>query len=109
MNSADVVLTLTTGNVTAVGGDWFLTDVNEGQVAGTLDLTLSDGTVVSNLASPASGTVNFRGFITDGVTKITSITHHPDAEYVTFDNLYVGVAVPEASTFEGTSGELMAC
>jgi hypothetical protein len=96
----DLVITFTSGNVTAVGADFFLTEVYESQTSGTLDIYLNDGTSVSNLVSPAyPGSVEFRGFTTTPGNYITSVTLHPDSQFITFDNLYAGTFVPEPATW----------
>jgi hypothetical protein len=91
-----ITIDFTSDNVIAVGADFFLTQEDEALVAGAMNVTLNDGTVV-NVTSPASGPVEFFGFstnITDPITSLTITTN--SSQYNTLDNLYVGtVAVPE--------------
>jgi len=89
VDSRDLLLTFTSGNVTAVGADFFLSDLAENQAGGSLAVTLSDGTSVK-LGSPAAGAVEFRGFTTDSENPIVSLRLHPDSQYITMDNLHVG-------------------
>jgi hypothetical protein len=103
----DITISFTSGNVTAVGGNFFLTDAGDNLVAGSISLTLNDGSVI-NLTSPTSGATPFGGFTTDGAI-ITSLTiAGPGAtSWDSFDNLYVGAsnapaAVPEPFTILGT-------
>jgi hypothetical protein len=106
-NGNNLVITFTSGNVTAVGGDFFLTNLEENWVAGTFTVGLNDGTT-SNVdlltGPPAANTVAFRGFTSD--SPITSLTisgfNAPGTQFGTLDNFYVGVnAVPEAPTWIG--------
>ncbi|MFB3778904.1 MAG: PEP-CTERM sorting domain-containing protein [Bryobacteraceae bacterium] len=98
-----ISFTFTSGNVTAVGGYFFPTDVSEQLIVGDVVLTLSDGTV-QVLNNP--GTASFVGFITTGGVLITSLTvDAPDTieySWPTVDDFYVGAAgdaIPEPSTF----------
>lgn len=98
-----ISFTFTSGNVTAVGGYFFPTNVNEQLIAGDVVLTLSDGTI-HVLNNP--GTTSFVGFITTGGVLITSLTvDAPDTigySWPTVDDFYVGAAgdaIPEPSTF----------
>ncbi len=95
-NAGDQILvTFTSGNVTAVGGNMWSTDILVQPVASTVTITLSDGqTRVFNSTLPT----DFTGF-TSGVT-ITSIlidagnTATGGPAWPTLDNLYVGRAIP---------------
>jgi hypothetical protein len=89
-----IIINFTSGNVTAVGGNFFLTDFGGVQQPGALTLTLSDSTT----EEVSSGSTPFRGFTTSGGTYITSLSFQPSGNWATMDNLYVGQAVPEAST-----------
>lgn len=91
--SAPVTLTFTTGNVTAVGGAFFVTSAF-GQVVpeNTVTLNFSDGS-----SFPITGQTNtsFFGYISD--TPIASLTIVPDAthRFISIDNLAFGeAAVP---------------
>ena len=91
VESTDLLLTFTSGNVTAVGANFFLSDLAENQVAGSLNVTLSDGTVTA-ITNASTGPVGFAGFTTDPSNTIASVRLHPSSQYVSFDNLYVGSA-----------------
>ena len=88
-----------TGNVTAVGGDFFGSPPAGGTfIPATMTITLSDGTSL-NYAQAVIGDA-FRGFIS--TTPITSLTlAAASGRLNTIDNLIVGVAspVPEPSTY----------
>jgi hypothetical protein len=107
----DLTISFTSGNITALGGNFFLNDTNDNLAAGTITLTLNDGSVI-NLVSPTSGSTPFGGFTTNG-SLITSLTiSGPETTWENFDNLYVGTAtaiakptatdVPEPFTVLGT-------
>lgn len=89
VDSTDLLLTFTSGNVTAIGANFFLTDIAENQIGGSLDAILSDGTSLG-FSSPSSGAVEFRGFTVEASNPIASLRIHTDSEYLTLDNLYVG-------------------
>ena len=110
-NIADEPLTFTfTGTLpTAVGGLFFVTDLNFGALSSTLTVSLNDGTFI-NLPAPTGGGLNltgaFAGFTSDvGITSLTvggafSSTVDP---FATVNSLYVGTGrsatVPEPSSF----------
>lgn len=104
-NASDVLqIDFTSGNVSAVGGNFWATDINFNAIAATVAINLSDGTSVSFNATSAN---DFRGF-TSNVT-ITSMTI--DAidgaafAWTTMDNLYVGaVPAPGALAVLGLGG-----
>jgi hypothetical protein len=94
-NATDSILvSFTSGNVTAVGGNFWATNISVQPVAAQVAVTLSDGqTVTFNSTSAA----DFRGF-TSGVT-ITSLTIDAidpisGPAWSTLDNLTVGRVIP---------------
>lgn len=93
-------LAFTSGNVTAVGGFFYPTDIDGNLIGGGIVLALNDGTV-QMLDSPDATT--FTGFTTSPGVFITSLTVTPDLDqFATIDDLYVGsvagsAAVPEPS------------
>jgi len=97
--------------ITAVGGNFFLSDINDAFVpAAPITLTLNDGTTTTY--TPAD-TSDFFGFTS--TSALTSLTFAaPVSNYATFDNLTVGAvaAVPEAGTWAlmafGLAGLLLA-
>ena len=88
-----VVITFTGAPVTAVGGHFFLTDINFQPVpGGFITLELDDGTVAI-VEDPY--VTDFRGFTSDvPIISLTIIPGHNSGAnaYVTIDNLYVGTA-----------------
>lgn len=92
----------TSGNVTAVGGDFFLTQENGAPLGiGSFTLTLSDGTA-REVNSQLTESDRFVGFLAEGSETFTSLILNPvdifQGQYVTVDNLLVGAAVPEPAT-----------
>ncbi len=88
-----IVFNFTSGNVTAVGGNFFNTDVNGALTSGTLTATINNGTTRTILNA---NTNSFLGFTSQ--TPITSLTLSGDnTTYLTANNLVVGV-VPEPSS-----------
>jgi hypothetical protein len=97
--SDDIVFDFTSGNVTAVGGFFFRTDpAGEVATAGTVTLTLDNGTVYS-VDAPSANT--FVGFTTSSPILSLSVGVEPVGgfleDFATANDLIVGVAVPEPS------------
>ncbi len=88
-----IVFNFTSGNVTAVGGYFFNTDINGSLTNSTLTATINNGTTRTILNA---NTNSFLGFTSQ--TPITSLTLSGDnTTFLTANNLVVGV-VPEPST-----------
>ncbi|MFZ9688494.1 MAG: hypothetical protein ACO3DS_01510 [Phycisphaerales bacterium] len=92
-NNADAALTLTfsSGDVYAVGGNFFLTDINFGFLPGLVQVQLADGSsYIANIQSANS----FSGFVSLGAA-ISQITISPFGvqpnAFVTATNLCLGV------------------
>lgn len=79
------------GNVTAVGANFFATNLSDAFQVAAMALTLSDGTVLS--FTPGSAADSYRGFVSD--VPITSLViSGPGAfRYAGLDNLTVGTTV----------------
>lgn len=92
-----LTITFTSGNVTAIGGNFFLTDVNDNPLTGDITITLSDGTVESFTTTSST---DFRGFTSDNGTVITSLVLSAPlaGQFNSMDNFTVGVAVPEPAS-----------
>jgi hypothetical protein len=109
-NENDLDFLITSGNVNAVGGNFFMSLADESffgppPVGRTFTLSLSDGTAQEVLVT---GTADFIGFIADPGTFFTSLRvgapdHDSTAVHPNADNLYVGsataAAIPEPSSF----------
>jgi hypothetical protein len=101
-----LTLTFTSGNVTAIGGNFFLTDFLGNVRGGSFSLTMNDGTTqsFSNV-----GADNFFGYISS--SPITSLTFTPPGPYTswaTVDNLYVGRGTALSQTPETSTVALLA-
>jgi hypothetical protein len=91
-----MVFTFTSGNVTAVGGNFFSSDISFAPIPLMLDFQLSDGT---NVQVTTSGASDFTGFVNlNGITSLTvdalddPIT--PAFNWPAADAIWVGRAVP---------------
>jgi MYXO-CTERM domain-containing protein len=88
-----LVVTFTGAAVTAVGGNFWASDILFLPTGTDITINLSDGT---NVSYTSTGPNDFRGFISD--VAITSMTiDAPEGlgnAWATMDNLTVGVAVP---------------
>jgi hypothetical protein len=94
--SADqIVVTFTSGTVTAVGGNFFASDIAGTPIPGNeVDLALSDGTTETFTTTDEN---DYRGFTTAApITSITIDAPNPsdptDSSWSTMDNLLVGTA-----------------
>lgn len=90
-----VTISFTSGNVTAVGGNFFAVDNIDDFYANPVTLTLSDATTVT--FTPSSRLDSYRGFTSDAVITSLTLTMPTVAftsRYPSLDNLTVGVAVP---------------
>jgi hypothetical protein len=99
-HSNDIVFDFTSGNVTAVGGYFFRTDIaGDVAVAGTVTLTLDNGTMYS-ADSPSAN--SFVGFSTTAPILSLTVSIEPVGvfleDYATANDLIVGAVVPEPST-----------
>lgn len=96
-----VTISFTSGNVTAVGGNFFATDISDSFFANPVTLTLSDATTVT--FTPSSLLDSYRGFTSDVVITSLTLTVPTvafNSRYPALDNLTVGVAVvPEPSSW----------
>jgi MYXO-CTERM domain-containing protein len=106
-NANDLILVTFTGApVTAIGGNFWSTDITVTPLPAMITIELSNGDVESFLSSSAT---DFRGFTTSvGIASIT-IDADDSQEFVwsTMDNLYVGTAnvpAPASAALLGVGG-----
>jgi hypothetical protein len=98
-NSDTLTVTFTGAPVTAVGGNFFLTDYNGNDMDGQVKVTFSNGVTqtitMSELTRPFLGISLFPG---EGyITSLSIVSIRPDVQdtyYPTLDHLYVGNQVP---------------
>jgi opacity protein-like surface antigen len=92
-----LIISFTSGNVTAVGGTFSLTDVDGKTVDGTVKVTVFLNNDTSETFEPfAAG--SFRGFTSDGPMIISlSFSSDTPATFPTLDNFYAG-RVPDGGT-----------
>ncbi len=90
---------ITSGNVTAIGGTFLVNDINDIPLAALLTITLSDGTTTTFTTSTNGN--DFRGFVSPGPV-ITSLTLSASgvATFNSVNDFTVGIssAVPEPGT-----------
>jgi MYXO-CTERM domain-containing protein len=88
-----LLITFTGAAVTAVGGNFWASDVSFFPTGTDIVINLSDGT---NVSYTSTGPTDFRGFVSD--VAITSMTiDAPEGvgnAWATMDNLVVGTAIP---------------
>ncbi len=88
-----LIITFTGAPVTAVGGNFWASDISFFPTGTDITINLSDGT---NVSYTSTGPADFRGFISN--VAITSMTiDAPDVPanaWATMDNLVVGSAIP---------------
>lgn len=95
-----LTINFTSGNVKAVGGNFFAADFGDGFQPAAITLTLSNGTSVS--FTPTSASDSFRGFVSDAFISSMTISAGPlplQTVFTAFDNLTVATApVPEPAS-----------
>ncbi len=86
-----LVITFTGAKVTAVGGNFWATDINFNKINSDVTIELSDGTVEKYFSTASS---DFRGFTSKvAITKVTiDAADTPANAWPTMDNLIVGVS-----------------
>lgn len=94
-----LTITFTSGNVTAVGGNFFNVNFSDEFQQVAVTLTLSDGTTTT--FTPASAADSFRGFASTQVINSLTISAPGATLYASVDNLTVGAVtpVPEPSSW----------
>jgi hypothetical protein len=100
-----LTFTFTTGNVTAIGGDFFITNISDVFQPQPVTIALNNGTTTT--FTPANLAGSFRGFTTTGaaITSLTMSAPTGGQFYNSVDNLRVGrqgipsTVVPEPSTY----------
>jgi hypothetical protein len=91
-STASITLTFSTGNVYAVGGNFFVTDTNDVFLANPITITLSDGT--TDTYTPSS--INtFRGYIATVPITTLNMGVTNNGIFNTVDNFVVGTPIPE--------------
>ncbi len=102
LTTDDITISFTSGNVTAIGGSFFQTDVGSNfseLEANSITVNLSDGT---SFTRTPTGIDDYLGFTaTAPIASLTLKSLGLEGRYVTLDNLSVGkatVVVPEGST-----------
>ena len=92
-----LTVTFTSGNVTAVGGNFYATNISDTFQAVAITLTLSDSTTVT--FTPTSAADSYRGFASTLTITSLTIASPGVSLYGGLDNLTVGVsAVPEPAS-----------
>ena len=102
-----LTINFTSGNVTAVGGNFYLTNVLEQTVVASVTLTLSDSTTVSFSSATSA---EYRGFVSTGPFITSLVMSAPGVNLRnSIDNLTVGARIiPEpASVLSMCSGFLL--
>jgi len=94
-----ITVTFTSGNVTAVGGNFFTTDAFGD--ANTQSIWVEVNGVESSINIPASNASSFAGFTSSSpITSMTIFVNDPATNFATLNNLIVGeslAATPEPS------------
>ena len=93
-NTTGIVFVMTSNNVTAIGGYFFLTDLDGNITTGTVTATLDDGSTFSIVAPSATSFIGFTSSM-----PIQSLTVTPDlVTFATVNDFIAGTTVPEPSS-----------
>jgi hypothetical protein len=91
-----LTVTFTSGNVKAVGGNFFATNISDAFQSVLIHLSLSDGSFVD--FTPTSLADSYRGFVADGyITSLEISAPNAQSLYAGLDNLTIGT-VPEPAS-----------
>jgi hypothetical protein len=92
-------ITFTSGNVTAVGANFYSTNISDAFQAVSVTLTLNDGTLQT--FTPTSVATSFRGFVSTVPITMLTMSAPGAALYAGMDNVTVGRAalVPEPASW----------
>ena len=88
-SNASVTISFTGGKPTAIGGNFFVTDVNDNFLALPVTVNLSDGTSVSYTPTSAG---DYRGFISTVSISSLTMAAPTNGSFNVLDNLTVGLA-----------------
>jgi len=95
LNGSSTITFTLTSTVTAIGGFFFLTDINGNPVGtGSVTVTLNDGSFLTVTTPTPTSFVGFTSSV-----PIASLTVTPSASFATVNDFIVGLAVPEPSTY----------
>jgi hypothetical protein len=95
---AALTISFTSGNVTAVGGNFYVVNLSDAFKPVSVSLALSDGTSLS--FAPTSVADSFRGFVSTVAITSLVIGAPGVSLYASVDNLTAGAApVPEPATW----------
>lgn len=97
----DLVITFTSGNVTAFGANFFVTDFMDDFQAVSLTLTLSDGT--TETLSPLTFGDTYRGFVSTSAIASITLSAPGMSLYAGLDNFTVGAAITSTDVPEPAS------
>lgn len=92
-----LTINFTSGNVFAIGANFFAADYNNFFQSVLITLTLSNGTVYS--FTPTSMSDSYRGFLSDIAITSLVIDAPGQSLYASLDNLTVGGTVPEPTSW----------
>lgn len=100
LNNTAITLGYTGSTVTAFGGIFANTDVTGAIIPGTVNITTSDGGMISL----ATTTGAFIGYVSDTpILSVTFNTTNGSSNFIQVDHLYTGAAlVPEPATISLT-------
>jgi len=96
MESDALNIDFTGSPVTAVGGYFWPTDEDGGDLIGPISVSLSDGSGVSHVNLPSASSSTFLGFVTDGAAFISMSVSGSGINdwFPTVDHFYVGQQIP---------------
>lgn len=95
-----ITFTFAGDNVTAFGANFWVTEISETPMDGTISVSLN-GQAAIDLPSSSSGTPVFLGFVStdDTFFETLTISTTTSVGFVTIGNVHTGVAIPEPSVY----------
>jgi MYXO-CTERM domain-containing protein len=86
-----LTISFTSGNVKAVGGNFFATNISDAFQAVSITILLSDGSTTT--FTPATLSDSYRGFVADTFITSLVISRPGPSLYAAMDNLSVGTVI----------------
>ena len=102
-NTGGMLATMDPGTVSAVGANFFLTDVNDVFASGKLTISLiqSGLTTTMDITPIDKTTGSFLGFISDVPVVSLSVSAGSAGKFTTYDNFIVGIPEPQGLLWLG--------
>ena len=101
-----IVVEFTTGNVRAIGGDFFAADTNASPASGVVRVTPNDGTAI-DIVSQSNTAPRFLGLASTGPITSLVVQARSPGTYPAMGHFYAAVGIPSPAVSLTASNRLM--